>query len=74
MKVIGMTKSLNFDAIVANIFKEITNDQLLHVVASRVMTFWLISTSDKKLGYNKVWKKNPLLRTPSHNVCLIQIV
>lgn len=40
-----MTKSLNFDAIVAN----------------KVMTFWLISTSDvQRLGTNKVWKKNSL--------------
>jgi hypothetical protein len=54
-----MTKRLNFDVVVANTFKD--NHKLSHVVANRVMTFSLISTSDiKKLGNNKAWKKKSL--------------
>ncbi len=68
-----MTKRLNFDVVVANTFKD--NHKLSHVVANKVMTFWLISTSDiKKLGNKKVWKKNPLPHTLSQNVCSIQVV
>jgi hypothetical protein len=75
MKVIRMTKSLNFDAIVANTFKDNHKQPMSHLVANRVMTFWLIFTSDvKKLGNNKVWKKKPLPHTLSQNVCSIQVV